>query len=152
MAEFFVTKVKTAHGAGLLPAHQSDLEQINKLPAHQPLRVKVTRIRNVDHHRKWWALVNYAYDLWEPPDEFLGEKNLDRFRKDLIILCGFYEKHWRLDGTLRIEPRSISFSNMEQEEFDELYDRTVNVIISYVLKNYTPTELDRVMRELEEFE
>lgn len=152
MAEFFCTKAKTAHGYALMPAHQSDLEEIKKLPVHQPVRVKVTRIRNVDHHRKWWALVNYAFDVWEPPDEYLGEKNLDRFRKDVIILAGFYEKHWRLDGTLRIEPRSISFSSMSQDKFDELYAKTFEVINKHVLKTYSGEELQRVMRELEEFE
>ena len=152
MAEFFCTKAKTAHGYALMPAHQSDLDEIKKLPVHQPMRVKVTRIRNVGHHRKWWALVNYAYDLWETPDDFLGEKNLDRFRKDLIILCGLYEKVWRLDGTLRIEPRSISFASMDQDQFDELYSKTIDVVIKYVLRDYSKDDLARVIAEIEEFE
>lgn len=153
MTDFFVQKVKTAHGYALSPAHESDLEAIKKLPNGQPVRVKVTRIRNVDHHRKWWALVNHAFDCWEPDEgNLVGEKNLDRFRKDLIILAGFYEQHVRLDGSTRIEPKSISFANMDQDEFELLYDKTIDVIIKHVLRNYTGDELRAVIDQIMEFD
>ena len=65
MTEFFCTKTKTATGYALLPAHQADLEEIKNLPNKQPVRVKVTRMRNVDHHRKYFALLNYAFRFFE---------------------------------------------------------------------------------------
>ena len=167
MTDLFVTKTKTSTGYGLLPAHQEDLDAIKKLPNGQPLRVKLTRVRNGQFHRKWWALVNYAFDIWEPPvalamheledgqfDPDLAQptKSMERFRKDIIILCGFYEQHWRIDGTLRIEPQSISFAKMDEDEFETLYTKTIDVICKHVLTNYSGDELRRVMAEIEEFE
>lgn len=150
--EFFCNKIRTPLGQyALMPAHQSDLDEVKKLPAYQPIRVKVQRIRNPDHHRKYFALLNLAYDYWEPENQ-VGEKNFDRFRKDVIILAGFYERYVRLDGSTRIEPKSISFGSMEQDEFEELYSKTIDVIIKYVLTNYTGEDLQRVLREIEEFE
>lgn len=152
MTDFFCTKVKTATGYALMPAHQQDLDAITKLPAGQPLRVKVTRMRNVQFHRKYFALLNYAFDCWTPDEaNMVGEKNFDRFRKDIIILAGFYECYVRLNGETRIEPKSISFTNMDQDDFDALYDKTIDVIIKYVLRNYTGAELRAVIEQIEEF-
>lgn len=157
MPEFFCNKIRTPLGHYVLaPAHQSDLDELAKLPTAQPVRVKVTRIRNVDFHRKFFALLNLAFDYWEPPEDTYErgpvEKNFERFRADVIILAGFYDTYWRLNGEARIEPKSISFANMDQDEFEELYAKTVDVIIKYVLTNYTGAELERVLREIEEFE
>lgn len=161
--DFFCTKYKMPKGYALVPAHQTDEEALAKLPVGQPLRVKVTRMRNVDHHRKYFALLNYAYDVWEPPiDEEAHyhaaakamdpEKNFDRFRHDIIILCGFSEAYYRVNGEIRIEPKSISFSSMDQDQFDELYDKTITVIVKHVLNNYTADDLRRVIDQVMEFD
>lgn len=166
MAEFFVTKVKTATSWALLPAHQQDEDEIKKLPNGQPVRCKVTRIRNVDHHRKYFALLNYAFDVWEPGNSIMEnavsmkvmsgeleiEKNFDRFRKDIAILAGFYIATYRTDNTARIEAKSISFANMDQDEFEKLYDKTIDVIIKHVLRNYTGDELRAVVEQIQEFD
>jgi len=172
MAEFFVQKVKSATSYALMPAHVSDLEAVKKLPAHQPIRVKVTRIRNVDHHRKYFALLNYAFDVWEPPIGFVTgggapmgtdpmppyyhgveiEKNFDRFRKDIAILCGFYEASYRLNGEVRLQAKSISFASMDQDEFEQLYDKTIDVIVKHVLKSYSGDELRNVVDQVMEFD
>ena len=166
MTEFFCNKVKTATSYALMPAHQTDEDEIKKLPKGQPLRVKVTRMRNVDFHRLYFALLNYAFDCWEPENctveagihqlkvyqhDLVPEKNFDRFRRDIIILCGFYDAYYRLNGAVRIEPKSISFANMDQDEFEKLYDKTIDVIIKYVLRNYTGDELRQVIDQVMEF-
>lgn len=167
MAEFFVTKFTTDRTVALMPAHGNDEEEMKKLPKGQPLRVKITRIRNLDHHRKYFALLNYAFDVWEPPAlsgtdmqravklDIMPEdvtKNFDRFRKDIAILAGFYETVVRVNGELRIEPKSISFANMDQDEFDVLYEKTIDVIVNHVLTNYTGPELKRVVDQVMEFD
>lgn len=152
MAELFVTKTKTKTGYGLLPAHDSDLDEIKKLPKGQPLRVKITRVRNVQFHRKLFALLNYLFDIWEPDADAIGEKNFDRFRGDIIILAGFYVQHIRIDGSVRVEPQSISFANMDQDEFDRLYEKVIDVGVKYVARNYTGDELRRVMDQIEAFD
>lgn len=166
MAEFFCQKVATGTSWALVPAHQSDVEAIKTLPRQQPVKVKVTRIRNVNHHRKYFALLNYAFDVWEPGNSIMEsavsmkvmsgeleiEKNFDRFRKDIAILAGFYIATYRTDNTVRIEAKSISFANMDQAEFEQLYDKTIDVIIKYVLRNYTVDELRAVVEQVMEFD
>lgn len=152
MTDIFCTKVKTAKGYALMPAHESDLEYVKKLPNHQPIRCSVKRMRNPQFHRKFFALLNYLYDIWEPEQNLVGEKNFDRFRKDIIILAGFYERYVRLNGDTRIEPRSISFAAMDEDEFADLYQKVIDVGIKYVATNYTSDELNRVVEGIMEFD
>ena len=167
MAEFFVTRFDADRVCALMPAHGHDEEEIKKLPKGQPLRVKVTRIRNVDHHRKYFALLNYAFDVWEPPalrgsdmeravrldimpDDV--EKNFDRFRKDIAILAGFYTTTVRVNGEMRLEAKSIAFGNMDQDEFELLYDKTIDVIVKHVLKHYDGDQLREVVDQVMAFD
>ena len=167
MAEFFCNKVKTATSYALVPAHQSDEDEMKKLPVGQPVRCKVTRIRNVGHHRKYFALLNYAFDVWEPPTLSATdmqkavkfdimpadvEKNFDRFRKDIAILCGFYDTTVRVNGDLQFEAKSISLAKMDQQEFETLYDKTIDVLLKHVLRNYTGEELRQVVDQVMEFD
>ena len=73
-------------------------------------------------------------------------KNFDRFRADLTILAGFYDTTVRLDGSVRVEPRSISFAKMSAEEFSDLYSRTIDVLIKHVYKqDMNPEKLNQVV-------
>ena len=152
MVDIFVHKVRTATGYALVPAHQNDVDAMKKLPL-TPLRVKVTRPRNVQWHRKLFALFNYLYDIWEPDEgNQVGEKCFERFRQDLTILAGFYEQHVRLDGSTRVEAKSISFGKMDQDEFEELYSKVIDVGIKYVANNHTGEELRAVIDTILSFD
>lgn len=146
--DIFLIKMNGA----LYPASENDQELLKKIKAGEPVRVKLTRVRNYEFHKKYFALLNFAYDYWEPEND-CAEKNFERFRKDCIILAGFHDAHVRLDGSTRIEPKSISFASMSSEdEFEELYTKTIDVIVKYVLKNYTGDMLRSVMEQVEDFE
>jgi hypothetical protein len=97
-------------------------------------------------------LIQFAYEHWTPDvfesskwEGITPEKSFERFRKDLIILSGRYNAVYRIDGSLRIEAKSISFGRMSEEEFGELYSSTINVILKKVLTNYTEQELETVI-------
>jgi hypothetical protein len=144
--EAFLIKMNGA----LHPASDNDREILKKFKTGEPVRVKVTRVRNYEFHKKYFALLNFAYDYWEPENE-CAEKNFDRFRKDVIILAGFHDAYVRLDGSTRIEPKSISFASMGEDDFEELYTKTIDVIVKYVLNNYTGDMLRSVLEQAEEF-
>ena len=82
----------------------------------------------------------------------MPEKNFDRFRADCTILAGYYESTIRLDGSVRIEPKSISFAKMSEEEFTKLYDATITVLIKYVYgSGRTKEEIDETVNRYLEF-
>jgi len=58
----------------------------------------------------------------------------------------------RLDGSTRVEPKSVSFSKMTEEEFEKLYSRTLDVLIKHIYgKGMTADELNRIVDQFLQF-
>ncbi len=118
-------------------ASDADAALLTKIKAGEVVKLKLTRPRNYLFHKKFFALLNFAYDYWEPKSSFNkwgveATKDFDRFRKDVIVLAGLYDCTYRLNGDTRFEARSISFGSMSEDEFEKLYSACVDVILHYV--------------------
>ena len=115
--------------------------------------------RNPKFLKKYMALLRVGFEAWEPPadHEFKGrpiEKDFERFRHDVAILAGFYTPVWNLKGEMRIEPKSIAFDAMEDDEFERLYSATIDVLLKQVLsaKGYGRADVDRLVTEILRFD
>lgn len=130
---------------GLVPCGDDDYDQKRKLRLGETYSVEVRVARNVDFHRKYFALIAYAW-------EYLNEKELarfkskDNFRKYLEISAGHCEVifHPRLQEFVEI-PKSISFGSMDNAEFSELYERVKDVIFSIIGNRVTREEFERIL-------
>ncbi|MES2262165.1 MAG: DUF1367 family protein [Pseudomonadota bacterium] len=141
----------------LVPHDEAAAEFIQKMKAGALAHADFKRVRNYKFHKKYFALVGFAFDQWEPRGglEYQGQpvrKNKERFRKDLAILSGFFESTVNLKGEVRLEPKSISFSQMDEIEFEKLYNTTIDVILSRILTKYTRDDLDAVVEQLLRFD
>jgi len=128
--------VKTEYG--LIPCDDEDSIKYKRIKRNIPLEYTVTQPRNIDLHRKFFSLISTAY---KNRHERSIHNNLEHFREDLTILAGHYEVRRFLDGREEVRAKSISFAKMEQHEFDEFYDKFVNVILKHVLKGTSNEEL-----------
>jgi hypothetical protein len=108
-------------------------------------------------HRKYFALLKIAYDNWTPGEinskYGVPMKNFERFRKDVAILTGHFELVIRVDGTSRPEGKSISFSKMDQIEFDELYSKTIDLLVKniYGKENMTAERMNELVDQFIRF-
>ena len=136
----------------LHPINDIERKKLESFKHAEGVRVKMTRVRNYQFLKKYFALLNLAFDYWEPPDNLVGEKNFERFRKDIIILAGYYEQYVRVDGSTRVEPKSIAFGSMSEDDFADLYTKTIDAIIKHVLPQFTGDELREIARAIEDFE
>jgi len=152
MSELLLVK----HQSGLmLPENQETKDFIDKLKHGALIRADFKKMRNPAFHRKYFALLNFAFEQWEPTqhtykDEIV-EKNFDRFRSDIAILSGFGFPVTNIRGEVRMEAKSISFASMDESEFDKLYQTTINVIMKHILTRYTKEDLDDVVFQLLNF-
>jgi hypothetical protein len=149
-----IVLMKTPAGA-LVPCDPQAAEYIAKLKSGAPITAEVKRMRNYQFHKKLFALLNFAFDNWEPTEAtYKGEvvqKNFRQFRNDVICLAGFGETTITLKGEVRVVAKSISFGNMSQDDFDLLYSAVCNVVLARVLKNFDREKLDAVMDQLSGF-
>jgi len=131
-------------------ATEQDAEKASKIKVGKVLRGQWTERRNGKFFRKYWALLNYSFQCWEPGDNE-AMKNIDQFRQKITILAGFSEIVYDLDGSEIIKAKSIAWGSMGEDEFEHLYSATINVILKNVLTNYTHEDLDQVVEQVLRF-
>jgi len=140
-----LAKIKLIKQHGVLLPFGPDAEAwMGATKAGQVIEIDATRPRNGPFHRKYFALLNYAYENWDI-EEIDAAKNFDQFREDITILAGYYEKYYRTDGSVRVVAKSISFANMEQHEFDALYSKTLDVLLAKILPSHTENDINQLL-------
>jgi hypothetical protein len=149
------------NGAGLFPAYKADAERIEKIKLGSLLLADVKQPRNPMFHRKFFALLNLAYEYWNPgPVTYRGKqievpRDFERFRKDVLIMAGFRRPVVNIKGELRLEPDSISFASMDEERFQECYGAVFNVLWDMILSRVdgmTQEEVDRLVDQMLSYE
>jgi hypothetical protein len=106
-------------------AYDSDYEKAKKLKPGDLLECEIKKPRNYQFHKKYFALINMLFDNQEIYN------NIDHLRHDLILEAGFYDLRNNIQGAEVKEVKSISFAKMTEEEFENLYSKTLDVIIKY---------------------
>lgn len=112
------------------------------------------RMRNSAFHRKLFALLQLGFEYFEPPeiDTKWGKpvKNFETFRKNVTILAGYGHPVFNIDGTFKMEADSISFSRMDQDTFDRLYQAILTVLLARIpmLSEMGEDEVERVTEKM----
>ena len=150
--------IKTLGGA-LAPADPQTAEFVSKLKLGQGLRADFKRMRDVMKHRRGFALLHFAFEHWDAPQlEYEGlpvVKTFDRFRKDLTILAGHWTSTVNLRGEVRLEAKSLSFGNMDDTEFEQVYRDLLTAVWERIFrsKGYAdPAAVDAIVDQLLRFE
>lgn len=130
---------------GLVPMDDDDHDQKRKLKLGQTYSVEVKIPRNVDFHRKYFALISYAWEFLNEREE-AKFKTKDNFRKYIELSAGHFDVfyHPRLQEFVEI-PKSISFGSMDNAEFSELYERVKDVIFSLIGDRVSEEEFERLL-------
>ena len=110
---------------GLIPMYDTDLDNKKKLKIDQDYLVTVKMPRNIKFHRKMFALYNLVFSNQE------RYRVLDDLRRDITIEAGYYRERTNIHGEVIKEAESISFANMDDDVFSDLYNRTLDVIVKY---------------------
>ena len=112
-------------GTYLFPASPDSIEVYSKLKQGDEYMVTTKRARNPGHHRKAFALLKQVFEnqeKYETMNDLLTEFKLQ---------CGHYKEHISLGGRVVYNPLSISFEEMEQDDFNAFYNRMIDVAIKY---------------------
>jgi hypothetical protein len=142
MATIFLRKLYDK----LVPVDESSMEAFEKLKMNGEYNCELAQPRNYLFHKKAFALVNYAFSVWEPGEqEYKGQpvqKSFDVFRDEITIMAGYYEQVFKVDGSFKLVAKSWSFANMSQDDFNAMYSNIIDVILAKVLSGYTRSDLD----------
>jgi len=133
---------------GLKPMYDSDYDEKKKLKKGQTYKAKITLARNIDFHRKYFKLINLA---WEYQNESVVEffkHSVENFRKSVEMAAGFYDTIFSIPRKEWIEiPKSIAFDKMDEFEFGELYENVKRVLFQVFLKDISEEEFNNVLKD-----
>ena len=135
-------------GGMLVGASDFELERLNKYQTGGEYEVEIKLVRNPKFLRKMMAFFRFCFAHWNGGlvHEFCSEKEqFERFRKDLTILAGFYFTTVRLDGSTRVEAKSLSFSSMDEEEFQECASALINAAMRHIF-TWSNDSIDNQLR------
>ena len=122
----------------LCPCDDDSLEKIKKLKTDETYYVDVKIARNYEFHKKYFSLMKLAYenqDKYEDPTSF---------RYEVTMRAGFYKTHITSKGTTLFFPDSIAFDKMTAEQFEELFSKSVDII----LKHFVPADKKDLIDEV----
>ena len=112
---------------GLKPCYDSDFENYSKIPINEQFEIEYKKVRNYEFHKKYFALLKLAF---ENQSDY---RLMNDLRRDLTITAGFYtEVVNKVTGEVYTLANSISFAKMDNVEFNDLYEKTKDVISKWL--------------------
>jgi hypothetical protein len=113
--------------AGLFPTDEAGENTLGDIKMGDAVKVKITRPRNIQHHRLFFAMCNLVANNTD------AVRDTDELVFRLKIATGHCRELMRDDGTVLYEPQSISFASMSQDEFNDFYKKCVDIICTRLI-------------------
>jgi hypothetical protein len=122
---------------GLIPEYPSDFDEKKKLKLGEIYSAEIRRERNYQFHKKFMALCKLGSE-----NSKNVEMPFDAYRKYITMKAGYFKTYKTPKGVM-IEPESISFGDMDEDKFNEVYHRVLEIIIEDIqaTKHEIETEL-----------
>lgn len=131
---------------GLKPCYDEDYDEKKKLKLGKMYKAKITEPRNVDFHRKYFKLINLA---WEYQNEAVCEhfkNDVKCFRKTVEVAAGHCDTVFNLKLKEWVDiPKSVSFEAMDEFQFRELYENVKRVLFAVFLREVKEDEFERFL-------
>ncbi len=118
---------KTADGK-LIPSSEKSIKIFNKVKIDQEILIDYKAKRNLQFHKKGFALLNLVF---QNQDRYT---NLEDLRVEFRLKAGYYTEHITTKGKLIYIPKSMAFSEMDENEFEELYSKFIDIALQHFVK------------------
>lgn len=149
--------MKTSDGV-LVPATEHDQDTYEKLRRNTHYKADLRKARNPDHHRKGFALINLIFEnqeQYKTLEDLLVELKLragwytehvrnvnspilDSLAQFAYVCPGQIRKKLeryvevlRARDSVVFVPKSISFADMDQLEFEQFYERVIDIAVEH---------------------
>lgn len=130
---------------GLKPLYDEDYDLKKRLKIGSVYKADITIQRNYRFLKKYHKLISLAWE-YQKEDVQKHFKTKENFRKTVEVAAGHCERvyHLRLKDWVDA-PKSISFSSLSEEDFQDLYERVKDVLFDVFLKNINEDEFYNIL-------
>jgi hypothetical protein len=140
-------QIKTCNGEkGFFPIFEKDKQQLHNKKDGSTWLLHYKQSRNPKHHALVFALAkcclnNIDDGFWAELYKRNNESAEYHFIKALMFDCGLTRQYYDINGNAYFEPRSISFENMDEDEFGSVSNIMFNICAKFL--NIDENELRR---------
>lgn len=130
---------------GLIPLYDEDYDEKKKLKLGATYEVSVKLTRNLQFHRKYFKLLALAWEFQnEVTTEEFFQNSFEKFRKTVEIAAGICDTIYSIERREFIDiPKSISFDQMDDAEFRNVYNRVKDVLYKVFLRRISIEEFEK---------
>lgn len=112
----------------LIPVDEAADIALSKIGMGDIVRVRgLTRPRNPQHHRLYWALLNMVVENSEMFED------AEQLHFMLKIATGHVREFVNHEGKVFYEPKPTDFASMGQDDFNAYFDKCIRVICTRVI-------------------
>lgn len=131
---------------GLKPLYDADFDEKRKLRLGEVYSAEVKLARNIQFHRKYFALINTAWEYLNEATTAHFGGNIEAFRKCVEVAAGHCDRVYHLASKSWLEvPKSIAFDKMDEAAFGDLYERVKDVLFRVFLKDIDEKEFIQIV-------
>lgn len=128
--------------SAFVPDDAAGAEYMRGIKIGDVLRAEITKPRNGKFHRKFFKLLEVAFENQDKYDVF------EAFRAEVTMRSGFFIEHHHVTGAISYQPKSIAFGKMDELEFSKLYNKAIDVIIKNFMPGTDADELNQAVNEI----
>lgn len=135
------------------PTSSFDAEMMQEIPEGREVKISVSAPRNINFHRKFFALLKVIFDMMSEDDRSgYGIINQDQLLIRLKLDLGLYDLWISHEGDVIYIPGSISFAKMDNIKFERFYKDTINVAIGKYVTSQTEESMMKMVDAILRFE
>ena len=132
---------------GFKPASDEDYELKKTIKNGTVCECTIKEYRNYKFLRKYFSLINCAWEYLTEEQQRFFYDNKDSFRKTVEISAGHCEPVYNRTRNEWVDmPKSVAFDKMTESEFSALYERVKDVLYNMFLTNVNREEFENELR------
>ena len=133
---------------GFKCATDDDWEKKKTLKRGTIVQCTIVEYRNYAFHRKYFSLINLAWEYLDESQRTFFKENVDAFRKTVEVCAGHYEPVYSVARQSWLEvPKSIAFDKQSEAEFEQLYEKVKDVIFNMFIPDSVKDEFEYVLKD-----
>ena len=121
-------EVTKSENGKLIPSSEKAIKIFNKVQIGDEILIDFKAKRNTQFHKKGFALLNLVF---QNQDRY---SNMEDLRTEFKLKAGYYSEHITTKGKIIYVPKSMAFSEMDENEFDELYSKFIDIALKHFVK------------------
>lgn len=133
---------------GLKPMYDEDYDSKKMLKVGNVYEATIKEMRNVAFHRKYFSLINLAWEYLNEQQRTFFKDDVNAFRKTVEVAAGHYEPVYSVARQSWLEvPKSIAFDKLSESDFEQLYERVKNVLFQTFIPDSVKDEFEFVLKD-----